>query len=120
MGRVSMWVMGLADQLFQEDLTQDTPSKTILWKTGSRIVYDDVIQEDEIPEWLPEQEVFTVSDEDDDTFDVDIDCSDSEYICAQSFMFSHADGPVPTDNPIIGRHSRRLRFDKTTITDANL
>ncbi len=41
MGRVSMWVMGLADQLFEEDVTQDANSM-ILWKTGSRIVYDEV------------------------------------------------------------------------------
>ena len=96
MGRVSMWVMGLADQLFHENVTTDANSKTILWKTGSRIVYNDVVQEDDIPEWLPEHEVFSGSDGDDDTFDVDIDCSDSEddaYICAQSFMAA--------------RHSRR-------------
>ena len=115
MGRVSMWVMGLADRLFQQDLTQDVNFKTILWKTGSRIVYDDVVQEEDVPEWLPENEVFTVSDGDDDIFDVDIDCSDEEddaYICAQSFMLSHADVPVATDNhPIVDRQSRRLRYD---------
>jgi hypothetical protein len=110
-----MWVMGLADRLFQQDLTQDVNCKTILWKTGSRIVYDDVVQEEDVPEWLPENEVFTVSDGDDDIFDVDIDCSDEEddaYICAQSFMLSHADVPVATDNhPIVDRQSRRLRYD---------
>jgi hypothetical protein len=37
-----MWVMGLGDQLFEEDVTQDANSKMILWKTGSRIVYDEV------------------------------------------------------------------------------
>jgi hypothetical protein len=124
MGRVSMWVLGLADQLFEEDLTtQDTTSKSILWKTGSRIVYDDVVQEDDIPEWLPENALFTDSDEDNDTFDVDIDCSDSEddaYICAQSFMLSHANEPVPTDNPIVGRPSRLRRFDPTNSTVDNM
>ncbi len=50
MGRVSMWVLGLADQLFEVDVTQGPNSKNILWKTGSRIVYDDVENEDDNPE----------------------------------------------------------------------
>ena len=53
-----------------------------------------------------------------------IDCSDSEddaYICAQSFMLSHADVPVATDNhPIVDRQSRRLRYDSWTTTVENL
>ncbi len=84
MGRVSMWVMGLADQLFEVDVTQGANSKKILWKTGSRTVYDDVENEDDNQEWVPEHDVTIDCRDEDDAFDIDIDCSDSEVRELQS------------------------------------
>jgi hypothetical protein len=118
MGRVSMWVLGLADQLFEVDVTQGPNTKNILWKTGSRIVYDDVENEEDNPEWVPEHEVIIDSDEDDDAFDLDMDCSDSDddaYICAQSYMLSHANVSVGTDSSNLLRSSRRSHLTTSTI-----
>jgi hypothetical protein len=39
MGRVSMWALSLADALFKDDSNDIYDGKTIVWKTGSRIVY---------------------------------------------------------------------------------
>jgi len=118
MGRVSMWVLGLTEQLFEVDVTQGSNTKNILWKTSSRIVYDDVENEDDNPEWVPEHEVIIDTDEDDDAFDFDMDCSDSyddAYICAQSYMLSHADVSVGTVSSNVLRSSRRSHFATTTI-----
>jgi hypothetical protein len=52
MGRVSMWVLGLADKLFQKDICTTVHHKSILWKTGRRILYAEDINEEAVPEWL--------------------------------------------------------------------
>jgi hypothetical protein len=39
MGRVSMWALRLADQIFKDDASANINGKTIVWRTGSRIVY---------------------------------------------------------------------------------
>jgi hypothetical protein len=110
MERVSMWVLGLGDNVFRNKYVPKAEPKAILWKTGNRIVYAEDMQDKDIPEWLPE------CDEDetdsDDYSDYDMDCSDSEddaYICGQGYCDINTCDTSSTNNDFVIRKSMRRR-----------
>ncbi len=118
MGRVSVWVLGLADKLFRGDQCPAKQAKEIAWRTGKRIVYANDIDEESVPEWLPSGDDGTS--DTDDFSDYNMDCSDSEddaYICAQT---SSETLPFVTPSPCEpcgSRKSARKRCLDTTIDD---
>ncbi len=71
-----MWVLGLADKVFRNQLCPESEPKKIMWKTGNRIVYAEDEQDIDVLEWLPDS---AEDASDSDAYsDYDLDCSDSE------------------------------------------